>query len=312
MQRLTENKIVLVTRRTRLDDLIARFNTIQQAKFYVEHLGADFGEYLDEHKRYREAVTEAETILRTLGRVQMLDRSFLPNFMFGPQDTVVVLGQDGLVANTVKYLTLQPVLGVNPDPKRWDGVLLPFRVKDLARVVPEVFAGRRGVHEVTMAKATLNNGSVLYAVNDLFIGPKTHASARYLIQLGSKKEHHSSSGVIVSTGIGSTGWLKSLIAGAVAISGELSHGKIRITPKEAFPWDAKYLYFIVREPFPSRISSASLVVGKITEAQPLILVSQTPEQGVIFSDGIESDYLDFNSGTRATITLAEKRGHVVV
>ncbi len=312
MQRLTENKIVLVTRRTRVDELIARFNTLQQAKFYVEHLGADFAEYLDEHNRYRAAVAEAETTLKTLGRVQMLDRSFLPNFVFGPQDTVVVLGQDGLVANTVKYLTTQSVLGVNPDPKRWDGVLLPFKTRDLMKVIPEVFAGRRGLHEVTMAKATLNNGSVLYGVNDLFIGPKTHTSARYLIQLGEKQEHHSSSGVIVSTGIGSTGWLKSLIAGAVAISSELSHGKIKMTPKESFPWDAKYLYFIVREPFPSRISAASLVVGKITEAQPLVLTSQTPEQGVIFSDGIESDYLEFNSGTRATITLAEKRGHLVV
>ena len=44
MDRLTENKLVLITRRTRLDDLISRFNTIDQAKFYVEHLGADFSQ----------------------------------------------------------------------------------------------------------------------------------------------------------------------------------------------------------------------------------------------------------------------------
>jgi hypothetical protein len=37
-----------------------------------------------------------------------------------------------------------------------------------------------------------------------------------------------------------------------------------------------------------------------------------PESGVIFSDGIETDFVEFNSGTLATITLAEKRGYLVV
>lgn len=76
--------------------------------------------------------------------------------------------------------------------------------------------------------------------------------------------------------------------------------------------DADYLFYTVREPFPSKTSSASLVLGKITREQPLELVSATPEGGVVFSDGIESDYIEFNSGTRATITLAEKQGHLVI
>jgi len=116
MNRLTENKVVLVTRRTRLDDLVARFNTVSQAKFYVEHLGADFSDYLNEHEQYRASVSDAVSTLERVGRLHMLDRSFLPNFIFGNDDTVVVLGQDGLVANTVKYTTTQQVIGVNPDP----------------------------------------------------------------------------------------------------------------------------------------------------------------------------------------------------
>jgi hypothetical protein len=42
------------------------------------------------------------------------------------------------------------------------------------------------------------------------------------------------------------------------------------------------------------------------------LISQMPENGVIFSDGIESDYLEFNSGTLAEIGIAEKKGQLVV
>lgn len=312
MDRLTENKIILVVRRTRLDDLVARFNTLSQARFYVEHLGADFSDYQQEHGQYRRMVHKAEAALKQLGRLQVLQRPFLPNFIFGKQDVVVVLGQDGLVANTMKYLDGQPIIGVNPDPKRWDGVLLPFKAEDLSQVVSEVFDTKRPVKEVTMARATLNDGQSLHAVNDLFIGPKSHVSARYMIKLGNQREQHSSSGLIVSTGLGSTGWFKSLMTGATMIAGSFAPGNLKPKAPESFPWDADYLYFTVREPFPSRTSSATLVFGKIARNKPLVLISQMPENGVIFSDGIESDFLAFNSGTQATISVAEKRGHLVV
>src|SRR5690349_12832964 len=176
MDRLTDNKIVLITLPTRLAELVARFNTISQARFYIEHLGADFQDYLREDETYHHALVEAQTILGRLGRVQTVDRSFLPNFIFGPDDVVVTLGQDGLVANTLKYLNGQSVVGVNPDPARWDGKLLPFKVADLPKLLPEVFAQGRPIKSVTMAKASLNNGQTMYAVNDLFIGPKSHTS----------------------------------------------------------------------------------------------------------------------------------------
>lgn len=312
MERLTENKIILVVRKTRLDELIARFNTEAQARFYVEHLGADFSDYKREDELYKASVREAQQSLSLLGRLQIVDRAYLPNFIFGSADTVVVLGQDGLVANTLKYLDEQAVVGVNPDPARWDGVLLPFRVGDLPRVIPEVFLGRRSISLVTMAKAELNDGQVLYAVNDLFIGAKSHISARYTIQAGGRQEQHSSSGIIVSTGMGSTGWFKSLMAGAAAIASAVSGREVQMGIPAGFSWNSDYLYFTVREPFPSKISQASLVLGRITREQPLTLVSQMPESGVIFSDGIENDFLQFNSGTRAAIAPADKKGCLVV
>src|SRR6185503_3404383 len=143
MNRLTDNKIVLVTRPTRLAELVGRFNTVSQARFYVEHQGEDFSDYLREDETYHRALTETQAALAQMGRVQLLDRGFLPNFVFAPDDTIVVLGQDGLVANTLKYLDGQPVVGVNPDPERWDGRLLPFRVRDLEALMPEVLRRKR-------------------------------------------------------------------------------------------------------------------------------------------------------------------------
>ena len=305
-------KIILVVRPTRLDELIVRFNTVQQAQFYVEHLGADFGDYLAEQRQYQSAVERTETILRAFGRVQRLERRYLPNFIFGETDLVVVLGQDGLVANTLKYLDGQAVVGVNPDHSRWDGVLLPFSVSDLVKVMPEALAARRPIRRVTMAQATLNTGLTIHAVNDLFIGPRSHGSARYWLTIGEKTERQSSSGIIVSTGLGSTGWLKSLVAGAMGAMAALTGMALPPVPPSNFPWDADHLRFFVREPFPSRNSGASLVTGFVDRQIGMSVTSEFPEHGVIFSDGIENDYLEFNAGTTATIGLADRQGLLVV
>lgn len=314
MDRITENKIILIVRRTRLDELIARFNTADQARFYIEHLGADFSDYVAEDRIYKKAVQEAERILTKLGRLQIVDRTFVPNFLFGEKDTVVVLGQDGLVANVLKYLTTQVVIGVNPDPIRWEGILLPFKVENLYKIVPEVFGHKRTVKEVTMAKVTLNTGEVLYGVNDLFIGPKTHTSARYSIRFGDRIESHSSSGIIVSTGLGATGWFRGIITGATRISASLTSktGAIALQDYDHFSWNSDYLFFMVREPWPSKTSSADIIFGKITPNTPLNLVSQMPENGVIFSDGIEADFIKFDSGACAAVSIAEKKGRLAI
>ena len=340
MQRLTENKIILVVRATRLADLKARFATKMQAKFYVSRLGGDFADYENEDAAYQTSIAEARQVLAGLGRVQLVQRALLPNFVFGPEDIVVALGQDGLVANTLKYLNGQPLIGVNPDPKRWDGQLLPFKVRDLDKITREVLLRGRPTKTVTMAKVTLNTGPTLHAVNDFFFGARTHISARYQIRLGTRSENHSSSGVIVSTGLGSTGWLKSLLTGALGVAraaAEMLHPSPQPLPRRRdkvaevgvnggsdtrasvsasmpateFAWNADYLFFTVREPFPTRTTGASLVFGRVTAQQPLIIESQMGENGIIFSDGIEQDFLEFNSGTKAVVNIAERKGVLV-
>jgi len=307
-----DRKVVLVTRRTRIEGLIARYHTLAQARFYLEHLGADFGDYQREHETYVAVRRAAVELLAQRGRHQAIDRDFLPNFLFAPDDIVVALGQDGLVANTMKYLAGQPLVGVNPDPARYDGVLLPFMPRDLPAILDDVAAGRRRTRTVTMARAALGDGQVLHAVNDLFIGPRTHASARYEIALGPRREAQSSSGLIVATGLGSTAWLKSVVTGALGIVAGLGGGGADPLAYRPAPWDADYLQFAVREPFPSVASSATLVYGKVGRGEALRLRSLMPENGVIFSDGIEADRLEFNAGSEAVVALAEREGRLVV
>ncbi len=306
----TERKVVLVTRRTRLADLVARYHTVAQARFYIEHLGADMSDYLREDEAYAQSLRTVTEVLQAWGRYQVIDRSLLTNFVFAEDDIVVALGQDGLVANTLKYLDGHPLVGLNPEPSRWDGLLLPFEPAQLRELLPAVAREKRGCKPITMAEVRLSDGQRLRAVNDLFVGPRTHSSALYELELRGQCERQSSSGMIISTGLGSTAWMKSVMTGAAA----LVQGLGMHTPPEAYqplPWGEDRLLFAVREPFPSRSSQASLVYGDIVPGAPLKVRSRMPDNGVIFSDGIESDYLSFTAGMEAVVSVSAQKGQLV-
>ncbi len=308
---MSDPKIVLVTRKTRLEGLVERFNTRGQAKFYLEHSGGDFESYAAEHERYKSAVAELSSQLPRLGRFQTIERSFLPNFLFAAEDVVVTVGIDGLVVNTAKYLDGQPLVAVNPDPERIDGVLLPFGVLQAAEAVRRALQRQANLRPISMAEARLNDGQRLLAFNDLFIGVRSHVSARYAIQWGGQRENQSSSGIIVSTGAGATGWLSSLFNMA---NGMLSRFGPQQLPLAAprLDWGSQALVFVVREPFISKTSAAGIVCGMVDGEHPLQVESQTGAGGVIFSDGVEADFLNFNAGAVASIGLAQRKLNLVV
>lgn len=240
--------------------------------------------------------------------ISVVPREYLPNFDFSMAKAVVVLGQDGLVANTAKYVRGLPIIGVNPDPSRYDGVLLPFQVNEARRCVQRVLKDAAAVRTVTMGRADLNDGQSLLAFNDFFIGCQSHGSARYRIEQGPHSEQHSSSGVIVSTGAGSTGWLSSVYNMVKGFSSSSNDTQ----DLSSMGWEDRALAWVVREPFKSKVSSANMVVGKIEEGVSLGIESLMSERGVIFSDGIEADALEFNTGSIVSIRVADQVARLVV
>jgi len=260
------------------------------------------------------ALSRLRSALQKLAKTQEIERGFLPNFLFAPEDVIVTIGIDGLVVNTAKYLNGQPVVAVNPDPAHIDGILLPFNVQTAIPAVQKVLRGEVKARQISMAEASLNDGQALLAFNDLFIGAKTHISARYKIKLQDQEEHHSSSGIIVSTGVGSTGWLSSLFNMANGMyevfAKDQEHDAVLPTVK--MKWESDRLVFIVREPFISKTSGAEIVSGLVSPTSPLVIESEMAEGGVIFSDGVEADFLPFNSGAIATVNLAKKKTQLVV
>jgi NAD kinase len=302
-------KVVVVTRKTRLAELVERFNSRAQAKFYIEHAGGDFREYELEDDAYRGATERVRRSVEVGLKVQLVDRSLVPTYTFLPQDIVVTLGQDGLVANTAKYVGRQPIVAVNPDRERFDGILLPFSPEQTKEMVEKVARQQYRVRPVTLAEARTNDGQRLLAFNDLFIGAQSHVSARYRIKWAGASEPQSSSGILVSTGAGSTGWMSSVFNMTAGVEGLLGGRKMKPV---YFPWEDRRLLFVVREPFVSKHSKADVVAGWIEASHKLELESQMPSGGVIFSDGMEADYVAFNSGTQVTVGAAAEAAQLVV
>ncbi len=328
-------KIVIVTKETRMDQLVRSFATREQARFYLAQAAKAAAPALRGRKKsagtaeaesdaeseyeeikladsaYKESLKRLMAAIPAGQKVQHIDWTYLPTFLFGEKDLVIALGQDGLVINVAKYLSVQPIVGVNPDPARYDGVLLPFAVHDVARHINPLLNGDFDVSRITIARASLNDGQEICGVNDIFIGPRSHISFRYGISFGGNEETQSSSGLIVSTGCGSTGWFRSIIRGARGISATYD-GSSMPEGESRFGWDSDFLYFSVREPFESMTSGANILFGRITAESPLVITSGMAQNGVIFSDGIENDYLEFNSGKTATITLADRKAKLAM
>lgn len=302
-------KLVIVTRKTRLQELVERFNTRSQAKFYIEHAGGDFADYEREDDAYRLSLEVLRRALDFEMPQQLIDRVLVSTFLFQKEDLVVTLGQDGLVANTAKYVGVQPIVAVNPEPGRFDGILLPFLPDEARSAVGKVLEATAKIHEVTLAEIKLQDGQRLLAFNDLFIGARSHVSALYRITSGKKSEIQSSSGILISTGAGSTGWLSSVFnmaSGVARFCGGATVKPVRM------PWEDRRLIYVVREPFVSRHSQANLVAGMLGPGQELVLESLMPSGGGVFSDGMEADFLQFNSGAIATVRAADQRARLVV
>ena len=308
----SRDSVVIVTRRTELEELVSRFNTEAQARFYLEHAGQPFGPIRDAHTRQQDVLADVRRGIPETCKQQLLSREDLPRYVFAESDLVVVIGQDGLVSNTAKYLSGQPIVAINPDPDRYDGVLLPFSSRDAARHVHLALRGDAAVRQITMALARLSDGQTLLAFNDFFVGARSHVSARYRIQVGERYEEQSSSGVIVSTGAGSTGWLQSVYAGARGVVEALGGTVIPPENDGRLSWDADRLVYSVREPFPSRATETSIVHGIVDSSRPLRITSRMATNGVIFSDGVEADFLNFNTGAELTIKTAPSKASLVV
>ncbi|MGW6824174.1 hypothetical protein [Streptomyces sp. NPDC055005] len=293
-------RAVLVHRRTEYEELLARHGTHGQAAFFLSSRGRSIDEVVRRHDRTRQALREVAAAVPLTWRSSRVERADLDRFLFAPEDVVVVVGQDGLVANTAKYLRGQPVVGIDTDPGRNPGVLVRHRCSDTAALLRAATAPGGGAEELTMVEAVADDTQRLVALNEIYLGSPGHQTARY--RLGSDGEEgpgeaQASSGVLVGTGTGATGWLRSLW---------LERGSRAGLPA---PCDPRLLWF-VREAWPSPTTGTTKVVGELGRGQELRLTVES-DRMVVFGDGMESDALELTWGQSVRLGIAGTSLHLV-
>lgn len=286
-------RVVVVRRKTDYELLLMQHGTHEQARFFLQTRDQDVDRVRQRHDEVRRLSSQVTGAIPNAWRRALVDRSDLHRFLFEPEDIVVAFGQDGLVANLAKYLDGQPVIGINPEPERNDGVLVPCRTTQARELMEAAAAGAAPLERRTMVHAELDDGQRLVALNEIFVGHRTHQSARYQIRWRSDDERQSSSGVVVTTGTGATGWARSIH--------RQRHTQVALpTPQE------RRLAFFVREAFPSVATGTRITDGELGDGDPLELVSRMDGGGVVFGDGIEDDRLTFGWGRRLRIGVARQ------
>ena len=287
-------RIVVVSRRSELDELLARHGTLGAAAYFLRQRGLDLADVTARHEALRATLTEVGAAVPADWRRGHVERADLPRFLFAPEDIVVAVGQDGLVANVAKYLNGQPVIGVDPEPGRNPGVLARHRAAALPARLRAAAGDGRGGEQRTMVVARLDDGQELYGLNEVYIGHAGHQSARYVLTApGGGRERQSSSGLIVGTGTGATGWCASIARERGA------------APPLPAP-DEPALCWFVREAWPSPATGVTQTSGRLPAGAELELASES-ERLVVFADGLESDALELSRGQRVRITVADRK-----
>jgi NAD kinase len=290
-------RVCVVTRPSAYELLLAEHGTRGQTAFFLRSRGQDLVDIERADHALRSAREDTLNAIPRDWRRAEVRRADLDRFLFAPDDIVVCVGQDGLVANVAKYLTTQPVIGVNPDQSRYDGVLVRHTSGEVPALLHAIKAGTAAIERRTLVEGVLDDGQRVRALNELFVGHRSHQSARYRLAVADREERHSSSGVICATGTGATGWCRSIAR------------ERRDAPALPAP-TSRALAWFVREAFPSVVTETALSAGVLEGGASVVIVSEMDDGGVIFGDGIESDHASFPYGMMVTIRAADDQLHL--
>jgi hypothetical protein len=320
-------RVVVVHRRTEREQIVRERGTWAQARFHARSTPAPaataaaatsavmaapsaeappalvaLDAVASRHDATERALQTVSAAIPSGWRRGSIEREDLDRFLFEPEDLVVVVGQDGLVANVAKYLDGQPVIGIDPNPGSGLGVLTRHRPERCAALLQATVDGRARAQQRTMVEAAVDgsaSGLVLTALNEIYLGSATHQSARYVLTLpDGRAEQQSSSGLLTGTGTGATGWLLS--------AARERHSSLTLpAPTE------RSLGWFVREAWPSPSTGAELTEGVVDEHQVLSVLVRS-ETLVVFGDGMEADRITLTWGQTVTLAPAPRTLRLVV
>ncbi len=197
--------------------------------------------YLEREKKYAEKIYSKFTKSHYKS-VKIIDRRFIKRILKDgkiTQDITLVVGGDGTFLRTAQFIGKTKIMGINPRPGRREAFFSSITAKDFK---PEML-DKAEVKIFPRLRAKINGKKVgPLALNDIYIGEKRpYKTSKYKLCVGKKRETQISSGVVVSTAVGTNSWFKSITGKTFDDSGRE--------------------YFAVRDLYSNKVHKASIKMG---------------------------------------------------
>ncbi len=149
---------------------------------------------------------------------------------------IISIGGDGTALSASHFIENKPLLAVNSSPETSVGALTTIPLSKLKEKLEEIKKNKHKTELLERIEVQINNKPIEHlALNDVFVASeKAYHISKYKINFKNQEEIQRSSGLIFSTGTGSTAWFKS--AGGTPFSPQ-----------------SKFIKMIAREPYQGKI-----------------------------------------------------------
>lgn len=244
---------------------------------------------------------EQESTLKTVKNIfkrygikySLANRDKLNKNQLKNKDLVIAVGGDGTFLRAAQFVDKQLLFGVNADVKSKEGFFMKANKNDFEAKLKKIIKGKAKIKKLPRLEAYINNKKIeTLALNEFFVGSsKSYHAAKYVIQIDNKKERQKSSGVLVTTPIGSYAWAKSCC-------------------NKTLPLNSKNYQFVVREPYEGQIfKNYKLKYGVLSKNKKINIISEMLD-GILIADSVGKEY-SFKNGTKATIKLSNEYLNVI-
>jgi NAD kinase len=240
------------------------------------------------HARQQAALA---ALRKLLPRAHYISAEWASRAALGPQSLVIALGGDNHFQRVAALVDSQVMLGINSDPERSVGALAAFTIDSYAEAVSRQHISEAAPEHWTRLDVRLNGVPLVHrALCEVFLGERERPyMSRHVLHLGEQSEEQKSSGLLVATGAGATGWYAA------------ARGDVRWTD-ETFAKTEESFRFIATEPHPGARASQFLH-GQVSTGEALRVVSLNRRNGVLAVDAFR--HHPFPSGALAEISVGK-------
>ncbi len=239
------------------------------------------------NKEQKLTLERVEGILRKYNiSYKLANRDKLSKVQFKNKNLVIAVGGDGTFLRAAHFIKSQLLIGVNSDTKSKEGFFMKSNKNNFEAKLKKVVNKNAKIRKLLRLEACINNKKVeALALNEFFIGArKSYHAAKYVVQIGNKRERQKSSGILVTTPSGSYAWAKSCCNKVLSLN-------------------SKNYQFVVREPYEGKIfRNYRLKYGILKPNQEISIISEMLD-GILIADSVSREY-NFKNGSKAVIKLS--------